>query len=192
MQVISSLLMLQKETISDPEMRELFSQSESRVYSIALVHEKLYQSENLSRIEYGEYLSMMGDYILSSRQVKAGTIALDIHADGIYLSIDKAVPLSLITNELLTNSLKHAFPDGMKGTITIYVEKKENTIIYRFSDDGIGFPEDIDFENTTTLGMQLVTSLVNQLLGTINLRREKGTAYEIVFPVDPEEDETVE
>lgn len=192
MQVISSLLMLQKETIPDPEMRELFSQSESRVYSIALVHEKLYQSENLSRIEYGEYLSMMGEYIFSSRQVKAGTIVLDIHADDIYLSIDKAVPLSLITNELLTNSLKHAFPDGRKGTIRIDAEKKESTIIYRFSDDGIGFPEDIDFTNTTTLGMQLVTSLVNQLLGTITLRREKGTAYEIVFPVDPGEYETVD
>ncbi len=192
MQVISSLLMLQKETISDPEMRELFSQSESRVYSIALVHEKLYQSENLSRIEYGEYLSMMGEYIFSSRQVRAGTIALDIHADGIYLSIDKAVPLSLITNELLTNSLKHAFPDGRKGTITICVEKKNNTLIYRFSDDGIGFPADIDFENTRTLGMQLIVSLVNQLLGTITLRREKGTAYEIVFPVDPGEYETVD
>ncbi len=190
MQVISSLLMLQKETIPDPEMRELFSQSESRVYSIALVHEKLYQSENLSRIEYGEYLSMMGEYIFSSRQVRTGTIALDIHADGIYLSIDKAVPLSLITNELLTNSLKHAFPDGRKGTITIRVEKKENTIIYRFSDDGIGFPADIDFEDTQTLGMQLITSLVNQLLGTINLRREKGTAYEIVFPVDPDGEES--
>jgi len=192
MQVISSLLMLQKETIPDPEMRELFSQSESRVYSIALVHEKLYQSENLSRIEYGEYLSMMGEYIFSSRQVKAGTIALDIHADGIYLSIDKAVPLSLITNELLTNSLKHAFPDGRKGTIRIDAEKKEGTIIYRFSDDGIGFPEDIDFTNTTTLGMQLVVSLVNQLLGTITINREKGTVFEIVFPVDPGEDDTVD
>ena len=192
MQVISSLLMLQKETISDPEMRELFAQSESRVYSIALVHEKLYQSENLSRIEYGEYLQMMGDYILASRQVKEGTIVLETHAPGIYLSIDKAVPLSLITNELLTNSLKHAFPDGRKGIITICMEKKENRIIYRFSDDGIGFPADIDFENTQTLGMQLVTSLVNQLLGTITLRREKGTVFEIVFPVDPGEDETVD
>ncbi len=192
MQVISSLLMLQKETIPDPEMRELFSQSESRVYSIALVHEKLYQSENLSRIEYGEYLSMMGEYIFSSRQVRTGTIALDIHAPDIYLSIDKAVPLSLITNELLTNSLKHAFPDGRKGTISIDVEEKGDTIIYRFADDGIGFPADIDFENTRTLGMQLVVSLVNQLLGRITLRREKGTAYEIVFPVEPGGDDTVD
>lgn len=190
MQVISSLLMLQKETIPDPKMRELFSQSESRVYSIALVHEKLYQSENLSRIEYGEYLSMMGDYILSSRQVKSGTVALDIHAPGIYLSIDKAVPLSLITNELMTNSLKHAFPNGRKGTIRIVVERKEDTIIYRFADDGIGFPADLDYENTQTLGMQLITSLVNQLLGTITLSREKGTAFEIVFPVDPDGEES--
>lgn len=183
MQVISSLLMLQRENIPDPRMRELFRESENRVFSIALVHEKLYRSENLSRIHYGEYLEMMGDHILASRNISSEMITLKIDASDIYLPIDNAVPLSLITNELLTNSLKHAFPDGRKGTIRINLQKRGGDILYQFSDDGIGFSPDIDFKNTTTLGMELVNNLVMQLMGTISLYRDGGTRFEIVFPL---------
>jgi PAS domain S-box-containing protein len=190
MQVISSLLMLQRENMTDPGMRELFRESENRVFSIALVHEKLYRSENLSRIHYGEYLEMIGDHILASRHIASERITLEIHASDIYLSIDNAVPLSLITNELLTNSLKHAFPDGRKGTIRIDLQKRGADILYQFSDDGIGFPDDIDFKNTTTLGMELVNNLVMQLMGSISLYRDGGTRFEIIFPLKPEgEDE---
>ncbi|MCQ1537551.1 PAS domain S-box protein [Methanocalculus taiwanensis] len=183
MQVISSLLMLQRENIPDPRMRELFRESENRVFSIALVHEKLYRSDNLSRIHYGEYLEMIGDHILASRDISSERITLEIHAQDIYLPIDKAVPLSLITNELLTNSLKHAFPDGRKGTIRIELQSMGRDILYRFADDGIGFPAEIDFWNTTTLGMELVNNLVMQLMGTISLYRDGGTRFEILFPL---------
>jgi len=183
MQVISSLLMLQRENIPDPRMRELFRESENRVFSIALVHEKLYRSENLSRIHYGEYLEMIGDHILASRNISSEMITLKIDASDIYLPIDNAVPLSLITNELLTNSLKHAYPDGRKGTIRINLQKRGGDILYQFSDDGIGFSPDIDFKNTTTLGMELVNNLVMQLMGTISLYRDGGTRFEIVFPL---------
>ncbi|MCQ1537554.1 PAS domain S-box protein [Methanocalculus taiwanensis] len=179
MQVISGLLMLQRKTIDDPTIRELFRESENRVFSIALVHEKLYQSESLSRINYAQYLRTMCETIISSREIRSGTVSLLIHADGIHLSIDKAVPLSLITNELLTNSLKHGYPDGMRGTITIFMEKHENEIVYRFSDNGIGFPADLDYTQTLSLGMRLVTSLVTQLMGRISLIREKGTTFEV-------------
>ncbi len=191
MQVISSLLMLQRENMPDPHMRELFRESENRVFSIALVHEKLYRSENLSRIHYGEYLEMMGDHILASRNINSELITLEINASDIYLPIDNAVPLSLITNELLTNSLKHAFPDGRKGTIRIDLQKSSGNILYRLSDDGIGFPADIDFENTTTLGMELVNNLVMQLMGTISISSEAGTQFEIIFPIksDGEDEE---
>lgn len=185
MQVISSLLMLQRENMHDPMMRELFRESENRVFSIALVHEKLYQSESLSRIDYGDYLQMMGNHILASRDISSETITLEIDAPHIYLSIDTAVPLSLITNELLTNSLKHAYPDGREGTIRIDLQKRGEDILYQFSDDGIGFPDDIDFQNTTTLGMELVNNLVMQLMGTISLYREEGTRFEIIFPIKP-------
>ncbi len=183
MQVISSLLMLQRENMPDPAMRELFRESENRVFSIALVHEKLYRSENLSRIHYGEYLEMIGDHILASRNISSEMITLKIDASDIYLPIDNAVPLSLITNELLTNSLKHAYPDGRKGTIRINLQKRGGDILYQFSDDGIGFSPDIDFKNTTTLGMELVNNLVMQLMGTISLYRDGGTRFEIVFPL---------
>ncbi len=185
MQVISSLLMLQRENMTDPRMRELFRESENRVFSIALVHEKLYRSESLSRIHYGEYLEMMGDHILASRNISSDIITLEINAPDIYLPIDNAVPLSLITNELLTNSLKHAFPDGRKGTIRIDLQKRGEDILYQFSDDGIGFPDDIDFQNTKTLGMELVNNLVIQLMGSISLNRDRGTRFEIIFPIKP-------
>ncbi len=186
MQVISGLLMLQRKTIDDPTIRELFRESENRVFSIALVHEKLYQSESLSRINYGQYLRTMCETIITSREIRSGTVSLLIHADGIHLSIDKAVPLSLITNELLTNSLKHGYPDGRKGTITITMERRDNEMVYRFSDDGVGFPEDLDYTQTVSLGMRLVTSLVMQLMGSISMKREEGTLFEIIFPIEPD------
>ncbi|MCP1661630.1 MULTISPECIES: PAS domain S-box protein [Methanocalculus] len=189
MQVIASLLMLQKDSIADPLMREVFMESENRVYSIALVHEKLYQSDNLSRIDYGEYLSDIGSHILASRNGGDERIHLEIDAPDIYLSIDRAVPLSLITNELLTNALKHAFPDGREGTIHIQMERIENRFIYRFADDGIGLPDDLDYTNTHTLGLQLVCNLVKQLLGTMTLKRGTGTAFELTFEASMEEEE---
>lgn len=109
MQVVSSLLMLQKENILDTTVRDLLSESQNRVYSIALVHEKLYHSGNLSRINYGEYLHNMTDYVLASQGMGEGTVSIEISAPDIFLTIETAVPLSLITNELLTNALKHAF-----------------------------------------------------------------------------------
>ncbi len=116
-------------------------------------------------------------------------IHLEIDAPDIYLSIDRAVPLSLITNELLTNALKHAFPDGREGTIHIQMERIENRFIYRFADDGIGLPDDLDYTNTHTLGLQLVCNLVKQLLGTMTLKRGTGTAFELTFEASMEEEE---
>jgi len=183
MQVVSGLLMLQRKNIQDESIRKIFQESESRVFTIALVHEKLYESRNLSRIEYGQYLATMGDYILG---FGSGTVSLEIDAPGIFLSIDKAVPLSLITNELLTNSLKHAFPDGRRGRITISMRQEGETIIYRFSDDGIGLPDGFDSSGTASLGMQLINSLVLQLMGQMTIIRDGTTTFEIVFPAGPD------
>jgi PAS domain S-box-containing protein len=183
MQVISSLLLLQRKQISDPKTRALFQESENRIFSIALVHEKLYRSKSLSNVDVQDYLRMMGDYLFTSFDIAPGRIALDIKAEGIFLSIDKAIPLSLITNELLTNSLKHAFPDQRKGSIRISMTHEKRNYRYIFHDDGIGFPEHVDFKNTESLGMQLVNGLVGQILGKITLTREKGTTFEIVFTI---------
>ncbi|MEN6395719.1 MAG: PAS domain S-box protein, partial [Methanoregula sp.] len=180
-QVILGLLMLQNKQITDPHIHELLLESENRVYSIALVHEKLYESASLSQIDYQQYLTTVGDYVFESWNVRPGAIQLFIHAEGIFLPIDKAIPVGLLTNELLTNSLKHAFPNNRSGVITIDIKKRADTIVYRFSDNGVGFPKDQDFTKTTSLGMRLVTSLVAQILGKITLTREKGTTFEIIF-----------
>jgi len=188
MQVISSLLLLQRKQISDPQTRALFQESENRIFSIALVHEKLYRSKSLSNVDVQDYLRMMGDYLFTSFDIGPGRLALDIKSEGIFLPIDKAIPLSLITNELLTNSLKHAFPDKRKGSIQISMTREKGSYRYIFHDDGIGFPAHIDFHNTESLGMQLVNGLVGQILGKVTLTREKGTTFEIVFESESEDD----
>ena len=181
MQVISSLLFLQRKQISDPAIRTLFQESENRVFSIALVHEKLYRSKDLSNVDIQDHFQTMGDYLLSTFGTESGRITLDIHAEGVFLPIDKAVPISLITNELLTNSLKHAFPGQRKGMVRISLTQENGTWRYLCYDDGIGFPPGLDFKNTESLGMQLVNGLVRQILGTITMQREEGTGFEIVF-----------
>ncbi len=184
MQVISSLLHLQRKQISDLKTREMFQDSENRIFSIALVHETLYHSKNLSLVDVNDYLHMMGDYLFSSLGIKPGRLELDIKAEGIFISIDKAIPISLITNELLTNSLKHAFPDERKGRIQICITQENGKYRYIFHDDGIGFPAHVDFSNTEYLGMQLVDGLVSQILGSLTRTRENGTKYEIVFTIE--------
>lgn len=184
MQVVSGLLTLQRKNTRDDTIRKLFLESESRIFSIALVHEKLYQSKSLSRIEYGQYLSTMGDYILGLSDIGSDAVSIRIDAHEIYLSIEKAVPLSLITNELITNSLKHAFPDGRRGMISIEMKRKMDTIVYRYHDDGVGVPAGVDYTETPSLGLQLVNSLVFQLMGTITMSRERGTTFTITFPVE--------
>jgi len=181
MQVISSLLLLQRKQIGDPAIRTLFQESENRVFSIALVHEKLYRSKDLSQVDIQDHFQTMGEYLLASFGIEPGRIALDIHAEGVFLPIDRAVPLSLITNELLTNSLKHAFPDERNGKVHISLVQENGTLRYLFHDDGVGFPPGLDFKNTESLGMQLVNGLVGQILGSITMQQEEGTGFEIVF-----------
>jgi PAS domain S-box-containing protein len=183
MQVISSLLLLQRKRITDEKTREMFRESENRIFSIALVHEKLYRSSSLSKVDFQDYIRLMGDYLFTSFGVKPGRLSLDIKADRIYLPIDKAIPISLITNELITNSLKHAFPDQRKGSITISITQDKETYRFIFHDDGIGFPPDLDFKNTESLGMQIINGLVGQILGSITLTQEKGSTFEIVFKI---------
>ncbi|MFA5294449.1 MAG: PAS domain S-box protein [Methanoregulaceae archaeon] len=181
MQVISSLLLLQRKQIGDPAIRTLFQESENRVFSITLVHEKLYRSKDLSQVDIQDHFQTMGEYLLASFGIEPGRIALDIHAEGVFLPIDRAVPLSLITNELLTNSLKHAFPDERNGKVHISLVQENGTLRYLFHDDGVGFPPGLDFKNTESLGMQLVNGLVGQILGSITMQQEEGTGFEIVF-----------
>ncbi len=183
MQIISSLLKLQSNRTTDKKDVEFLRESYHRIRSMSLIHEKLYGSKNLSYINFNEYISDLSKNIFRSYISSAEKISFKIEADDIWLGIDASIPCGLLINELLSNSLKHAFPDGREGEIRLSIRKTgRGEIQLIVSDNGIGIPENIDFRNTDSLGLRLVTILSeNQLQGKIELDRTAGTKFTITF-----------
>jgi two-component sensor histidine kinase len=180
--VISSLLYLQSRKIKHRDTFEMFQESQNRVKSMALVHERLYRSEDMARIDLAEYVQSLASYLFRSYGVDSSSIKLNIRVQDVAMGIDGAIPCGLIINELVSNSLKHAFPDGRNGEVDIELladHGHELTVVVR--DDGVGFPNDVDFRNTQSLGLQLVITLVDQLGGTIELDRDGGTTFRMAF-----------
>ncbi|MBC8357768.1 MAG: PAS domain S-box protein [Candidatus Aminicenantes bacterium] len=182
MQIISSLLNIQSANIEDENMREVFNVCQSRIRSMALMHETLYKSEDLARIDFSEYIRRLTTHLMSMYREGIEPIRLNLDIVDVYLDINRAIPCGMIINELVSNSLKHAFPDGKGGEIAVKMftdKKKIVTLIV--SDTGVGFPEGLDFRETKSMGMQLVTDLTRQIKGTIKIGRDKGTEFKIVF-----------
>lgn len=185
MQIISSLLNLQSGYTRDDRLFEAFRDCQNRIKSMALVHEKLYQSKDLASIDFKEYIHSLASSLFQSSRIDAGKVALKIDVGDVSLGSDHAVPCGLIINELVSNSLKHAFPGARKGEITIRLHPLDkNEIELLVSDDGVGIPESIDFKATRSLGLRLVTILAEeQLNGKIMVEREGGTAVHVTFKV---------
>ncbi|HQO01634.1 MAG TPA: histidine kinase dimerization/phosphoacceptor domain -containing protein [Spirochaetota bacterium] len=182
MQIISSLLSLQSNYIVNSEDKKLFEDSQNRVRSMALVHEKLYKSENLSEIDFEDYINTLVQEIKYTYYELGVNVSISVKAKGVFITIDTAIPCALIVNELLSNSLKYAFPDGRNGAIDIACTiNEEGKHVLMFSDNGIGLPASIDIKNTDTLGLKLVSSLTIQLKGEISHNAENGTVYTIIF-----------
>ena len=180
LQVISSLLYLQAKDVEDEATIALFMDSQTRVRSMALVHERLYRSEDLSMVNFGEYIGNLAGYLFQAYNVDRGAIDLKTDVGKFFLGIDTAVPCGLIVNELVSNALKYAFPNGQKGEVSIdFSSCDEKTFSLVISDNGIGFPVDLDFRNTPSLGMQLVNTLVDQIEGTLEMDRSAGTRFSI-------------
>jgi two-component sensor histidine kinase/CheY-like chemotaxis protein len=181
MQIISSLLNLQSRHLTDEKTVNVLKESRNRVKSMAMVHEELYRSNDLSKIDFAEYIQRLLSGLFSSYGVDQNYIKPKINVGNILLDIGNAVPCGLIIIELVSNSLKHAFKHGKKGIIStkFYLNGSKHVLIV--ADDGTGFPEDIDFKNTKTLGLQLVNTLVKQLHGSINISRNNGTLFKIIF-----------
>jgi two-component sensor histidine kinase len=182
LQVISSLLSLQSHFIHDPQAREMFRESQDRVELMALIHDKLYQSRDLARIEFGEYIRDLVSMVFHAYRSKSNAITLDLQIDPIFLDIHNAVPVSLILNEMVSNCLKHAFPDGHSGVITIYFKKHPQgqfNLVVR--DNGIGVPKDFDLENTASLGLRLIRILARQIGGTLNCCSQGGMEFKVTF-----------
>ncbi len=184
MLVIISLLDLQTQDMEDDCARIIFLETESRIRAMALVHEKLYRSKNLSEIDLGEYLYEVAEELLKSMVVGKKIKLMASTIDPVPMTIDYAVPLGLVINEIVTNSIKYAFPGDRPGTIHFDLNKsREGEIVLTIGDDGIGLAEDIDVHNTSSFGMRIIiSSLVKlQLKGTVSIDREHGTSYRISF-----------
>ncbi|MCP4582361.1 MAG: hypothetical protein GY839_12165, partial [candidate division Zixibacteria bacterium] len=162
----------------------IFQESQHRVKSMALVHERLYQAQDLARIDFAEYVRDLTTYLFRAYGVNSSLTKLKIKVDNVTLGIDTAIPCGSIINELLSNSLKYAFPAGQPGQIRIDLQPlADRRFVLLVSDDGIGFPEELDFRKTKSLGLRLVNTLVRQLNGTIELKRDGGTKFKIMFVV---------
>ena len=183
LQVISSLLTLQLDSIENERTRELLLDSQRRVRSMALVHEKLYQSDNLDRVDFAAYVHSLATFLLRAYRSQTSSIHMESAIADVNLDIDQAVSLGLIISELMTNSLKHAFPDDMGGVISISVQQNEaHQLVFTIADTGVGLPADFDINTTNSMGMQVVTALVTQLRGSITFTTDSGTIFTIIAP----------
>ncbi len=181
LQVISSMLNLQTGHVNDLETLAIFQDSQNRVRSMALIHEKLYQSENLALVDFGEYIQNLAGYL--ARSYGQAGIQLRFETEPLQMGIDTAVPCGLILNELISNALKHAFPDDRLGRITISLHvQADDRVCLSVADDGIGLPSEMDIFNTSSLGLQLVHTLVSQLGGEIQINHAGGVQFNIIFP----------
>jgi two-component system, sensor histidine kinase PdtaS len=183
LQIISSLLGLQSHCIEDKNTIELLKDSQNRVKSMALLHEKLYASESLARIDIHDYIMTLVNHLNSVYGEVPARVDMKLDIEDILLEVDTAIPCGLVINELVSNSLKHAFPNERTGKIGINLRSEDNDYILTVKDDGVGIPEEIDFENTQTLGLRLVKILVEQLNGTIELTKYRGTIFKIFFTI---------
>lgn len=178
LQIICSLLDLQSSSILDEQLRSCFQNSQDRIRSMALVHERLYESDDLSSIDFGEYIRILSTHLFDSYLVDSGRVDLKIATIELFIGIDKAILWGLIVNELVSNALKYAFPENRTGEISISILlDKDDWITLTVADTGIGMPSGLDFKNTQTLGLQLVNMLTLQLNGQISMNSTRGTVF---------------
>ncbi len=180
LQIISSLLHMQRSRIKDETLLAVIQESEDRVQSMSLVHEKLYQSDLMATINFSEYIGSLAEKLISSYSVHEN-VTLAIESDPLMLSINTAIPCGLIVNEILTNAIKYAFPGNRAGEIRISLKVQNEQISLRIGDNGIGLPADLDPQKMKSLGMKLIQVLTDQIDGEINIERKEGTIYTLSF-----------
>lgn len=182
LQIITSLLRMQSRAVRDPAFSEVLRECQNRVASMALIHDKLYRARDLARVSFGEYVRDLANNILTSYALPARSVRVRLDIDDLSLSLDHAVPCGLILNELMSNCLKHAFPVGHSGTISVgFHAEGEEELCLVVRDDGVGVPADVDLGRTSSLGWRLVRALVEQLGGVVQCQTAGGTSVEIRF-----------
>jgi len=188
MQIISSLLNLQSQHLKADEQFavSILKESQNRVKSMAMIHENLYQSKDFTHIKFEDYITRLVYELFYSYSGDADKIRLVVDVDDVNLNMETAVPCGLIVSELFTNSVKYAFPEGREGEIRVSLKQEPGKddareFILTVSDDGVGFPPDLDYRNTETLGLELVNSLTRQIDGNISLDLTQGTKFTVKF-----------
>ena len=182
LQIVSSLLHLQSEYVEDEQAFNMFRDAQNRVRSMALIHEKLYQTDNLARVDFGQYVDDLVADQSRAYMVDPAAVAIEVEIEDAFLGIDTAIPCALVVNELVSNALKYAFPNGGSGKVGIAMRAtEERRFTLMVSDNGVGLPADLDWRNTESLGMQLVSTLTNQLDATVELDGNNGTRFNITF-----------
>ena len=184
LQIVSSLLELQSDALDDAALLAQFRDSQDRIRSMALVHETLYQSQELARLDLARYIHTLSAQLVQSYTVDPQRITIRIQVEPVVLDIDQAIPCGLILNELLSNAFKYAFPQNRTGAVHVELHAdtaQQAALVVR--DNGIGFQDELDFRHTESLGPQLVAMLTEQLQGTIALERADGTTFTLTFPV---------
>ena len=186
LQITSSLLRLQAGKIADDSVRQLLRDSQDRIRSMALVHDMLYRSQDLARVDFAEYARTLALQLFRSYNA-AGRIAYRVEIEEMVLGVDVAVPCGLIVNELVANALKHAFPQERRGEIVVRMKTDSGRCRLSVRDDGVGFPAQVDFLRTETLGLQLVRMLAEQIGGRVLLDTRAGTEFTVEFPQPQEQ-----
>jgi two-component sensor histidine kinase len=182
LQVVMSLLHLQADRLSDTAACSLFQETQLRIRSMALIHERLYQAKDLSCVNLKEYICSLAEGLFGVYGESDDRIRLNVKMKEIVLGIDMSIPCGLIINELLLNCFKHAFPPGRQGRITVSLERAEDDrFVLAVADDGIGMPVDFDPYASPSLGFSLVIALTEQLNGALHVIRKRGTKIEILF-----------
>jgi PAS domain S-box-containing protein len=185
-QTLASLLDLQADTIEDPRALAAIEDSQQRIQSMALVHQSLYQSGDVGRMDLAAYLRGLADELCRASGAEARHLTLRLTTEAVWLPVETAMPCGLILNELLANAFKHAFPVGRPGVITVTLRTDvDGTCVLEVCDDGVGFPDGLDFHQSESLGLRLVCLLTEQLGGTLDMRRGGGTHWTLTFPIPP-------
>jgi len=184
MQIISSILKMQERQVADPNLKTILEESQNRIHSMALIHENLYRNENLSNIKFSNYVKSLAGNLARAYSDLQAKITFDYQIEDIFLPLDIGIPCGLIINELLSNSFKHAFPGMEKGIICIKLSSPgENQYILEVCDNGIGLKEPFQPEKTNSLGMRIVTKLIQQIEGELSYNFSSGVKYTINFKI---------
>jgi two-component sensor histidine kinase len=184
LQVISSLINMQVRVLEDGASREALAQCQMRVEAIALIHEKLYQSKDFARVPFSEYAKSLAHNVFLAIGASAATVALEFSTQDVALPVDKAIPCGLILNELITNSLKHAFRDGRSGTIRVSLARVEDRVELGVSDNGVGLPPGVDLQTSGSLGLQLIRMLSKQVGADLCVDGAHGMSVRLMIPME--------